>query len=463
MDSQIRMKQHIIVSDGKTTLGNLRVKCLPLPTTITMIKLPAGLARLNFLYERRFPGLCFVTFVAGRPRKTIADELEKLLGSEVVGLAPQNAQLDPDDLKQSWSGFPSNQVLSRGSAQWKAELERGEGALWEIAGARAAKLTEDVAKGQVTVEILTQDSTVAQPTLTATDSDAKPAPVADEKQDAAAFDTPFLSQATFRALILASPILHSFFEEDLPSSVLLQPVERHTTTKEALLSAYNDATGGVSSSSGRPVVTRERVKGLLGGLLGEVADAVGGRLQQRTVSGPKPAFAARGPSAAKRGPGGLAGLSLEEAAGGKMAPVSPAALSARGKGSTTGALDEKEERQKAQYAAREVQAAHEALLNRDQRSETNQFVIDAPGEDGDETVDIDEEEEEDADLAALAHADDRGDPVGAGSSASKEEKGRLSGKEAALAKGECVAGSLSPADRLVVGRSALFCSSMIRR
>lgn len=39
MDSQIRMKQLIIVSDGKTTLGNLQVECLPLPANITIIKI----------------------------------------------------------------------------------------------------------------------------------------------------------------------------------------------------------------------------------------------------------------------------------------------------------------------------------------------------------------------------------------------------------------------------------------
>lgn len=309
-----------------------------------------------------------------------------------------------------------------GSEEWSAELKRGEDALWEIAGDRAIKLVKEVEAGKVVVELPSEGASTSTDSATSASADTAadastatatkpeltitPDPPSDNP---AAFDVPFLSEATFRALILASPVLTTFFEQDLPQSFLLQPVERQTSTKDAFLSALNDAGQG-----GRGV-TRERVKGLLGGLLGDVADAVGNRLQQQTVSGPKPSF--------NRGAGGR-GISLEEAArthgaGGKLAPVSPAALGRKtstaslrgsGPGAAGGAGPD---------AAEALRLAQEALSQRD----TSQFVIDAPG---DETEDVDADVgdggvEEDLDIAG-------GEGVG--------ERGRVTGKEAQLAKGE---------------------------
>lgn len=375
------------------------------------------LDKLNYLYERRFPGLRFVTYVAGRPRSAIADELSTLLGPNVVGLPPPDAKFDPDDVASSWSGFPAADVRDDQSAEWKAELERGEGALWEIAGDRATKLAQEVESGTVTVTISAPSAEIPAPSSeTESKKDTQPAQQpaltitpenATSDQGTSSFDVPFLSQATFRALILASPILHTFFEQDLPTSFLLQPVERQTSTKEAFLSALNDATGQGAGKA----VTRERVRGLLGGLLGDVADAVGNRLQQQTVSGPKPSFDRAG----KRG----RGLSLEEAArtqGSRLAPVSPAALSQK---SSTAALrkqaaeDEKRERD----ASEAVRLAQEALVS--QRDSTQQFVIDAPG---DETADGAEDVEEEEDLVMGGLTDGVG------------EEGKLTGKDAQLAK-----------------------------
>ncbi|CAO1637855.1 unnamed protein product [Parajaminaea phylloscopi] len=365
------------------------------------------LSTLNFLYEQRFPSLRFVP----RREGAAADELTKLLGPNIVGLPPPGAKLDPEDPSQSWSGFPLDSIRQKGSSEWVEELHRAEAVVWELAADRAEELTKLAESGPVTLSSSEQEertlgsSSAAQPSLTVT-------PEATESADEAtpsssAFDVPFLSQATFRALILASPILHTFFEQDLPASFLLRPVERHTSTKEAFLSALNDATGQGAGKA----VTRERVKGLLGGLLGEVADVVGNRLQQQTVIGPKPSFDRAG----KKG----RGLSLEEAArtqGSKLAPVSPAALSHK---SSAAALRQREESRKERDAAESVRLAQEALLS--QRDSSQQFVIDAPG---DETGDAGEEPEEEVEDLVMGE----GLTVGVG------EEGRLTGREAELAK-----------------------------
>ncbi|CAO1633009.1 unnamed protein product [Sympodiomycopsis kandeliae] len=353
------------------------------------------LEKLNYLYERRYPTLRFVTYVAGRSRKLVADELEQLLGHNTIGLPPSDAafNLDSPQSSGSWQGFPKTEVKSVGSPEWSTELHRGEDALWEIAGDRAGKLTAEVSeKGSVTIQFPSEAQSTAE---------TEPA-----EQPVSEFDIPFLSQATFRALVLASPVLHTFFEQELPNSFFLSPVEKHTSTKDAFLSALNDAGQG-----GRGV-TRERVKGLLGGLLGDVADAVGNRFQQQTISGPKPSFT--------RSRGGQ-GVSLEEAtrtsrnsAGGKLAPVSPAALSAK---TSMQSLQEKQKSREGQDATEALRLAQEALSQRD----TNQFVIDAPG---DETEDAGAEVEE---------AEDDLDIGSAGLEGSREQ-GRVTGKEAQLAK-----------------------------
>lgn len=358
-----------------------------------------------------------MTYVAGRSRSQVAQELEKLLGPNITGLPPPNAKFDLDDPSStaSWKGFPQSQVHSANSPQWSSELKRAEDALWEIAGDRAAKLAAEVAKGQVTVEIQTSTEDKAKPTPRDPDSTepaVEPQLTVTTDQDTAAtpqaseFDVPFLSQATFRALILASPVLHTFFEQELPNSFHLTPVEKQTSTKDAFLSALNDAGQG-----GRGV-TRERVKGLLGGLLGDVADAVGNRLQQQTVSGPKPSF--------NRSRGGQ-GLSLEEAtrtsrtnSGSKLAPVSPAALSAKSSMQTLREKDIKS--QQGKDATEALRLAQEALSQRD----TNQFVIDAPGDENEDITYEAEDPEEDLDVTA---------EVGGSS-----EQGRVTGKEAQLAK-----------------------------
>ena len=116
-----------------------------------------------------------------------------------------------------------------------------------LSGFRVAESSWTTINPDFEHEVVTDEAApVSQPTLTVT-TEAKTEAVSTE------FDVPFLSQATFRALILASPILHTFFEQDLPTSFVLQPVERHTSTREAFMSALNDA-----RSAGSPSRTRQR-------------------------------------------------------------------------------------------------------------------------------------------------------------------------------------------------------------
>lgn len=115
-------------------------------------------------------------------------------------------------------------------------------------------------------------------------------------------------------------------------------------------------------------------------------------------------------------------MSLEEAtrtsrtsSGGKLAPVSPAALSAK---HSMQSLRDGEKSQEGKDATEALRLAQEALSQRD----TNQFVIDAPGDET-EDVGVDADDAED-DLIASA------DVEGA------SQQGRVTGKEAQLAKGE---------------------------
>ena len=249
----------------------------------------SGLARLNDLYEKRFPGLAFVTYVAGRPRAAVADELEQLLGKEVT-----DSKVDPN-------AFPSKLVFKEESKQWHEEFTRGLDALWQIANDRASKM----------------EAKSAEPAPSSAPSKADPATVqppqssADEKKEEA-----FISLATFRMLALSSPVLESFFEKDLGASFQLAPADRSESggafswhSAPALPNSPRSIPGadraaqsaGIANASYSKDVTtgaRGKVIGFLGGLMGEegkakmnaLADTVGQRLQTHTVSGPVPSF-----------------------------------------------------------------------------------------------------------------------------------------------------------------------------
>ncbi|PWY98366.1 hypothetical protein BCV70DRAFT_165033 [Testicularia cyperi] len=245
------------------------------------------LARLNAIYEARYPGLRFVTYVAGRSRAVVADEIEGILGPSISGLK------DAKDL-------PTSDVRDQSTEEWQSELDRASDALWEIAVDRAGKLVKDATAGSAKEDVSAEGKSAA-----AKSTDA----------DAIGQDVPFLSLATFRMLVLSSPVLESFFKTDLTNSFYLEPVERsqsggayawHTAPNlpgapRAVPGASKEASWTTSEASySRDVTTgaRGKVVGFLGNLLGEegkakmnqLADQVGQRLQTHTVTGPKPSF-----------------------------------------------------------------------------------------------------------------------------------------------------------------------------
>ncbi|KAE8250297.1 hypothetical protein A4X13_0g4833 [Tilletia indica] len=267
----------------------------------------ARLEKLNKLYELRYPTLRFVTFVAGRSRAAVADEIAALLGSSIT----ENASIDADKSDT----FPQDEVRPIESEEWQDELVRAEDALWKIAADRASKLPK---------QSPTSSPDPAAPLPTSTSA----ASVSEEpkKPKADPADEPFLSLASFRMLVLSSPVLESFFERDLSTSFILEPPERSASggayawhaaptpagAPRAVPGDRKTSIGSVSGSSGGVVEasysrdittgTKGRVVGFLGGLLGEegkakmtqLADTVAQRLQTHTVTGPKPSFGRTG-------------------------------------------------------------------------------------------------------------------------------------------------------------------------
>ncbi|KAG9118656.1 hypothetical protein FRC07_006727 [Ceratobasidium sp. 392] len=89
----------------------------------------ARLAHLNRLYERRYPGLVYITYVAGRSRAQIVPEMESVLG---IGHAPEGKEGEP----------PVETIESvevEGEA-WTKELNRAVVDVGRIAKGRLDKL-----------------------------------------------------------------------------------------------------------------------------------------------------------------------------------------------------------------------------------------------------------------------------------------------------------------------------------
>lgn len=78
------------------------------PTSAAVL---ARLAHLNACYERRYPGLRYITFVNGRTRAVIAEEMEDILG---VGHSLEHNELSLDDIEP----------VEVEGMEWKAELDR---------------------------------------------------------------------------------------------------------------------------------------------------------------------------------------------------------------------------------------------------------------------------------------------------------------------------------------------------
>ncbi|KAH9888847.1 OHCU decarboxylase-domain-containing protein [Cubamyces lactineus] len=90
----------------------------------------ARLAHLNACYEHRYPGLIYITFVNGRSRAEIKDEMEDVLGLE--------HSLSPDE-----PPVESMQSEEIGSDEWKKELERAVVDVGQIAKSRLKNLGID--------------------------------------------------------------------------------------------------------------------------------------------------------------------------------------------------------------------------------------------------------------------------------------------------------------------------------
>ncbi|GAC93702.1 thermoresistant gluconokinase [Pseudozyma hubeiensis SY62] len=260
-----------------------------------LVPMHPGLARLNAIYEAKYPGLRFVTYVAGRSRAAVADEIASLLGEKVAALK------DAKDLAK-------DEVRAQGTDEWQSELDRASDALWEIAVDRAGKLTAEA-------ESKSDSKTVSSTKEDGEDPTKDAAAVASQQDKTIGQDVPFLSLASFRMLVLSSPVLESFFKSDLTESFYLEPVERSQSggayawhTAPSLPGAPRAVPGASKESSwatseatySRDVTTgaRGKVVGFLGNLLGEegkakmnqLADQVGQRLQTHTVTGPRPSF-----------------------------------------------------------------------------------------------------------------------------------------------------------------------------
>lgn len=265
----------------------------------------AGLARLNAIYEAKFPGLRFVTYVAGRSRAAVADEIASLLGDKVAALKDANE-------------LSHEEVRAQETEEWQAELNRASDALWEIAVDRAGKLTAQTETGGdgQSAQSKNEDGEDTTPASEPSKASSRTAdgPVAQQDKTIGQH-VPFLSLPSFRMLVLSSPVLESFFKSDLTDSFYLDPVERSQSggayawhTAPSLPGAPRAVPGASKESSwatseatySRDVTTgaRGKVVGFLGNLLGEegkakmnqLADQVGQRLQTHTVTGPRPSF-----------------------------------------------------------------------------------------------------------------------------------------------------------------------------
>jgi hypothetical protein len=302
------------------------------------------LARLNFIYEARYSSLKYVTYVAGRSRSAIATELEDVLGSRLADLKPP-MPIDPEAPSADAIAWAQQNVesLPSTSQEWQEELNRGLDALFEIAMDRSSKID------------MTEAAATERPKYI------------DEKE---AFNVPFLTLDRFGKLVESSNLLSTFFKVDLPSSFYLVPPPPPQETPRELLAtlAAVAVTGGGGGDA-----TRKRVKGLLGGLWGEVADRAGKVTGRETRRGPQPAF-----GRAER----LGGEELK-AKGSKTGLLSPTT-------STAAATKEKTNRD-IENAEQNLKLATQRLTDVDR----SHFVIDEPAMDASHDHIDDEEEGED--------------------------------------------------------------------
>ncbi|KAI5451390.1 hypothetical protein NCC49_001697 [Naganishia albida] len=93
------------------------------------------LAHLNKLYTRVYPGLPYITFVAGRPRAAIVKEMERALD---LPASPEPIPDDWEDVEQPTidSAEVDAKVKVWGGDAWQSETQRALGDIWLIAKSR---------------------------------------------------------------------------------------------------------------------------------------------------------------------------------------------------------------------------------------------------------------------------------------------------------------------------------------
>jgi len=97
-----------------------------IPTDLNVIK---RLEFLNETYERRYPGLVYITFVNGRSRAVIAEEMEQKLKAEGV-----LTEAEKED------GLVEVEAVEKHNNAWNAEVTRAVKDVGKIAKSRLEKL-----------------------------------------------------------------------------------------------------------------------------------------------------------------------------------------------------------------------------------------------------------------------------------------------------------------------------------
>ncbi|QRV74144.1 glucose-6-phosphate isomerase [Ceratobasidium sp. AG-Ba] len=93
---------------------------------------PAVLKRLkhlNLLYEKKYPGLVYITFVAGRSRAQIIPEMESVLGIDGA-----------EEGKEDEPAVETIRSVEVGGEEWKGELDRAVVDVGRIAKSRLEKM-----------------------------------------------------------------------------------------------------------------------------------------------------------------------------------------------------------------------------------------------------------------------------------------------------------------------------------
>jgi 2-oxo-4-hydroxy-4-carboxy--5-ureidoimidazoline (OHCU) decarboxylase len=111
-------------------------RCVEAESTRASSWWPADrLAHLNKLYTHVYPGLPYITFVAGRPRSAIAKEIERVLE---IAASPEPIPDDWKDVEEP--ELESAEVRSKvkvwGGVEWQREMQRALGDIWLIAKSR---------------------------------------------------------------------------------------------------------------------------------------------------------------------------------------------------------------------------------------------------------------------------------------------------------------------------------------